>query len=492
MGKGYSMEEYREEIKFQLEQAKIALKESEDKYLSLYYNNHLIMLLIDPENGKIIDANPAACSYYGYSKKEITTKTIFDINILTKDEIKEKMNLAVKEKRNYFNFIHRLKNGELRNVEVYSGPINMQGKKILYSIIHDINDKIMMEKSLKESEQHYRSLLELAPYCILVCCDYKIAFANETAVQILGAKEYQDVVGMDVLDLFTPEYREIARKRIKNVLINKLPNSLMEYTLLTLKGTPVQVEARSTYIMYKGKPAVQTVFIDITERKRELERAAKIQKQRLSTGFPLKDKGNLEVIYKPANYISGDLFHFYRVNDYYVVGLLADVMGKGIAAALCNSAVKVLFYDIAGRIDDPAKILDALNKEVPKYLEDDYVAACCFSFDFRHNICKIAAAGISNYSVKLDGRYLLDEIIPGSFLGMFNDSNFEGKEIEFKKGDVFYFYSDGLENLFKQNWVKNKFASFGTIEEQKKFLNNLTLDNRFVKDDLTWLAIEII
>ena len=100
MGKFYAMDEYGTDIKSQLEKMKIALKESEDKYLSLYNNNHLIMMLIDPESGDIIDANLAACNYYGYSKKEITSKKIYDINVLSNDGIQEEINLALKEKRN--------------------------------------------------------------------------------------------------------------------------------------------------------------------------------------------------------------------------------------------------------------------------------------------------------------------------------------------------------------------------------------------------------
>lgn len=310
MRRNYGLNEHEEDINSQWEQVKKALGQTEEKSLCLFNNSHLIMMIIEPESGTIIDANPAACNFYGYTKKELTAKTIYDINVLTKKETKQEMELAVKEKRNYFNFIHRLKNGQERYVEVYSGPLTILGKRFLYSIIHDITDKIMMEKYLRESEQHYRSLLDLAPYCILVYCDYKVAFTNQAAVKLLGAKDSQDIIGLNVLDFFTDEYREIARKRIKNILINKLPNTLMEYTLVTLKGQPIQVEARSTFIEYKGKPAVQTIFIDITERKRELERAARIQRQRLSTEFPLADKGKLEVIYKPASFISGDFFIF--------------------------------------------------------------------------------------------------------------------------------------------------------------------------------------
>lgn len=167
-------------------------------------------------------------------------------------------------------------------------------------------------------------------------------------------------------------------------------------------------------------------------------------------------------------------------------------MGKGIAAALCNSALKVLFYDIVGRFQDPTRILATLNKETPKYLDDNYVAACCFAFNFKKNTCQIATAGISHYSVKLDGRYCLDEIIEGPYLGMFRDSTFESKVINFRKGDIFYFYSDGLEEFFKENSIRSKFSSFASIEGQKKFLDKLILDKNTLADDFTWLAIEII
>lgn len=481
-----------EKLLFQVEKLELALRESEEKYQSLYNNSHLMMLIIDPNNGNIIDANLTSCKFYGYSPEEIKTKTIFDINSLSKEEALAEMQLAVKEERNYFNFIHKLANGELRHVEVYSGPICILGKRLLYSIVHDITEKVMIAKSLKESETHYRSLMELAPCGVIVYLNQKIVFANLAAARLLGANKPEDLEGMNFLDLIDSEYRELALRRIKRVLINKKANSITQYRFLAINGTQIQVEAASTFFDYKGSPAVQTVFWDITERKKELDRAARIQKQRLTTQFPLREKGELEVLYKPASFISGDLFHFYRLNDHTVIGILADVMGKGITAALSNSAVKVLFYEIAARLMDPLKILEALNKEIPEFIEDEYVAACCFSFDFLEKTCKIASAGISNFSVKFDERYHLEETLPGSFLGMFEHSVFESRTYKFKKGDAFYFYTDGLEDLLEKNWIRNKFISFEDIAKQKKFLDSVTFDNEDVKDDLTWLAIEIL
>lgn len=479
-------------IQSQLAKLKAAVVESENKYLSLYNSNHLVILLIEPDTGNIFDANSAACSYYGYSKAEITAKTIFEINLLSKDEILNEMALAVGEKRHCFNFTHKMANGEKRNVEVFSGPINITGRQLLYSIVHDITDKLRMERALKESEHHYQCLLETAPYAVLVCSEYKVVFANPKVAQLLEAEKPADLEGIDILSLFSGEYRDLARKRIKRVLVNHSSSTLSEYELLTLKGTYIQVEAASAFFEYQGRPVVQIVLIDITERKKELERAARIQKQRLVTEFPIKDKGKLEVIYKPASFISGDLFHFYRVNDHYVMGLLGDVMGKGIGAALCNSALKVLFYDIASRIHDPVEALEELNRGIPGYLEEDYVAACCFSFDFLNKTCKFVAAGINSCSLKLGGRYYLEESIKGPFLGMFETSVFESKLIKFNQGDIFYFYTDGMESLLEQNRIRSKFTSFSTSKEQRNFLENKILDNQAVTDDITWLAIEIL
>ena len=119
------------------------------------------MLIIDPEGGDIIDANPAACSYYGYSREELLSKTIMDINTLNTTEVFEEMQRAKEEKRNYFLFDHTLADGTVRNVEVYSGPITVEGKALLYSIVHDITGRKIMEKATRERQKELRGLYRL-------------------------------------------------------------------------------------------------------------------------------------------------------------------------------------------------------------------------------------------------------------------------------------------------------------------------------------------
>lgn len=91
---------------------------------SIFDNHKSVMLLIDSETGEIIDANTAAQDFYGYSKEELLQMNISDINTLSEKETKAEMQLALLEKRNYFEFKHRLANGKICDVEVYSSPLN--------------------------------------------------------------------------------------------------------------------------------------------------------------------------------------------------------------------------------------------------------------------------------------------------------------------------------------------------------------------------------
>jgi len=140
----------------ELKQAEKELLEGEERYKSFFKNNHSIMLLIDPENADIVDANPAAISYYGWSHEDLTGKKITDINILTKEKVFQEMERAKKEQRQHFYFRHRLSNGEIRDVEVYSGPITIHNKNFLFSIIFDTTDRELAQSALIESERELK------------------------------------------------------------------------------------------------------------------------------------------------------------------------------------------------------------------------------------------------------------------------------------------------------------------------------------------------
>lgn len=148
-----------EDITEQMEYAaKIEL--SEQRYRQMFERNQAIKLLIDPEEGTIVDANPAAAAFYGYTLDELKQQNIKDINILSDEEVQTELEAAKNEKRRFFHFSHRLASGDVRDVEVHSGPVDLEERRYLYSVIHDVTERNRLEAALRESEARYRGILE--------------------------------------------------------------------------------------------------------------------------------------------------------------------------------------------------------------------------------------------------------------------------------------------------------------------------------------------
>jgi PAS domain S-box-containing protein len=148
------------------------LRQGELQYRNLFQNNHAILLVIDPENGDILDVNPAACRFYGYGIDEIRSMKITDINILSPEQVFEEMARAKAEQRLHFYFQHRLKDGDIRSVEVYSGPVHIGGRQLLYSIVHDISDRVKAEaererliSELRDALSEIKTLSGMLPIC---------------------------------------------------------------------------------------------------------------------------------------------------------------------------------------------------------------------------------------------------------------------------------------------------------------------------------------
>ncbi|MBU3989384.1 MAG: PAS domain S-box protein, partial [Gammaproteobacteria bacterium] len=134
-----------------LEQLMGALQNSEARYRGFFTESKAVMLLIDPADGRIIDANPAASGFYGYNHEELLALRSADINPLSHDEVTAEMLQAQQDGREHYIFPQRLKDGTIRTVEVYSGPYLHDGRLVLYSIIHDISERIEAERGMREA-----------------------------------------------------------------------------------------------------------------------------------------------------------------------------------------------------------------------------------------------------------------------------------------------------------------------------------------------------
>ncbi|MBI5571604.1 MAG: PAS domain S-box protein [Desulfomonile tiedjei] len=179
-----------------------ALKESEERFRAVFDSDHAVMLIIDPETGAIVDGSPGACAFYGYDREELKTKKIIDINTLTPDEIFERLQMAKSRQSRYFEFRHRVADGEVRDVEVCTGPIVVGGRSLLFSIINDVTDRKRAEEAFLKSETKYRALFDESKdgvYSSLRAGE--ITDANPSFLEMFGFTR-EEMIGKDIHELY--------------------------------------------------------------------------------------------------------------------------------------------------------------------------------------------------------------------------------------------------------------------------------------------------
>jgi diguanylate cyclase (GGDEF)-like protein/PAS domain S-box-containing protein len=264
------------------------LQESEARYQSLFKKNQAAMLMIDPETAAIIDANLGACVFYGYPYEKILKLNMTDIDTLTTEEVKTEMQRALSEQQNHFYHRHRLANGQIRDVEVYSHPLFMRGKQLLYSIIHDITERKEAEEALRQSEEKYRTILESIEegYCEVDLAG-NFTFFNDSMCRIFGYPK-EELMGMNNQQYTDQENAKKLYQAFQQVYRTGEPQRGYEYEIIRRDGTKRYVETSASLRKDAlGNPiGFRGIARDITERK-QFER---VLQQERETFFSILQK----------------------------------------------------------------------------------------------------------------------------------------------------------------------------------------------------------
>jgi PAS domain S-box-containing protein len=128
-----------------------------------------------------------------------------------------------------------------------------------------------VEKHLRDSEERYRRLVELSPEAIVVQSEGKLVYANPAAQRLWGAANADELIGRSILDLVHPDSRELVKSRVREVEELGSPKALSEQKHVRLDGEIIEVEVTSMPFSFRGRPAVQAIIRDITDRKRARE-----------------------------------------------------------------------------------------------------------------------------------------------------------------------------------------------------------------------------
>jgi PAS domain S-box-containing protein len=140
-----------------------SLLRNEELYNEIFHKNPSKKLLIDVSTLHIMDVNAAAVHYYGYDKDTFIAMNLCDLNANDSNKLKREGSEILCEKTGRNRFHHRLADGTLRFVEMYTSRVQLRGQDCLYAIISDVSEHVAREEKLRFGEQLFHQFVSKAP-----------------------------------------------------------------------------------------------------------------------------------------------------------------------------------------------------------------------------------------------------------------------------------------------------------------------------------------
>ncbi|NHN37410.1 diguanylate cyclase [Pseudomaricurvus alcaniphilus] len=125
------------------------LVEQENIYRQMFQQNTAIKIMVDPDDGRVVNANPAACRYYGYDLESFKQLRMANIVVNDEAELEQERLAAAQEGREFLRVKHRTANGRVHDVEVHNGLILINKKTFTYSVIVDVTERNNYERQLR-------------------------------------------------------------------------------------------------------------------------------------------------------------------------------------------------------------------------------------------------------------------------------------------------------------------------------------------------------
>lgn len=266
-------------------------------YHVLFENHTSIMMLVDPNTGRILEVNEAAVMYYGYNKEKLLSMNVDDISPSTFKQIRD----GLHENTFHFQSTHILNSGEQREVEVYCYSVELEGKKLLFAIVNDISDKL-------NNKLMYDSLFLNSPYAVVILDrEQRIVNINKNFTEIFQY-ELHESKGKYINEL-------VSSKENKRQIDNNL-NLIYHGKIIKQEGMRKRKDGKLVYVEIIGYPVISRdtivgvyiMYKDISDKKAYQDQLKLFKKilESISEGVIIADiNGHVEWINSAFERITG-------------------------------------------------------------------------------------------------------------------------------------------------------------------------------------------
>ena len=191
------------------QQTEFALQESEVRYNALFASSCMPMVLVNPLDGRIMDANIRAVNFYGWDQKQFSQMNVADLSIPGDDHIMREMSRILSSGESHFDFRHHLANGDVRDVEVFASPISFSGQTHLMLAVHDVSGRRCAERRVRAAEGLTQRFIDHLPgVAYLKDSQMRLLMANQHLGDLLGVPAVS-LLGKTVDQIFPPDVAEV-------------------------------------------------------------------------------------------------------------------------------------------------------------------------------------------------------------------------------------------------------------------------------------------
>jgi len=245
-----------------------ALRESEKRYRALFEQAPDSIVVIDAETRAMVEFNDRAHENLGYTRDEFWELVLSDVETTeSPEEVARHLGKVVREGADTFETKQRRKGGEIRDIQISSRAISIGGRDFVQGIWRDITECKRVGAALRESEERYRALFEQAPDAVVLVDPETGALVqfNDRAHENLGYTR-EELRKLKIADFEVIESAEEVANHLQKVVREGADTFDTKHRAKTGQIRDIQVNTRPIFVA--GRQLVQSIWRDITERKR--------------------------------------------------------------------------------------------------------------------------------------------------------------------------------------------------------------------------------